>query len=138
MGAGAARRACSVSGRCSTARLSRNAAGERPRAPPRRTRPQAWHPSRGIAAFGEIRVGRGWGARKNRSTVSKKQSRRKQSGSCNYRDDDELPLVAVGIPCSGFELPLLGGVFSSLSDRVVDPGNLFADVEFGFVGWHRD
>jgi hypothetical protein len=29
-------------------------------------------------------------------------------------------------------------VFSGLSDRVVDPGNLFADVEFGFVGCHGD
>ena len=38
-----------------------------------------------------------------------------KSPAVKYHDDDELPLVAVN-SCSRFEPPLLGDVFSGLSD----------------------
>jgi len=56
-----------------------------------------------------------------------------QSGSRGHRGDDNLPAVVIEILRVGPERALLGHIFGSFDDRAVDPRNLFADVEFGFV-----
>jgi hypothetical protein len=74
--------------------------------------------------------------RVNRSTVSQK--------TAPLQNKAGHAIIAMTTSChwwrpkilAGFELRLLGDVFVGLSDRVVDPGNLFADAEFSSVGCH--